>query len=94
MAKYKAVLFAADGDWVTDYKGDTKDEVIEQLANRGSRWFFYPIEGIILDKGGITTASQRVIDMSPPFQYLTGRAIRTVKRELMAIPENDWNEMF
>lgn len=94
MPKYKAVLFAPDGDWVTDCKGDTKDEVIEQLANLGSRWFFYPIEGIILDKSGLTTANQRVIDMAPPFQHLTGRSIRTIKRELMAIPEDDWNSIF
>ena len=87
MVKYKAILFAVDGDWVTDCKGNTKEEVIEQLANKGSRWFFYPFEGIIRDYG-ITTSNQRVVDMAPPLEYLAGKSIRTLKRIIMAIPEN------
>lgn len=47
MEGYKAILFAPDGDWVTDCPGDTIEEVIEQLENLGSRWFFYPFQGII-----------------------------------------------
>lgn len=82
MQKYKAVLFAVDGDWVTDFPGNTKEEVIEQLANKGSRWYFYPLEGVILDKGGITTATQRLIDAAPPIEFLKGKAIRTVRKYL------------
>jgi hypothetical protein len=80
MKTYKAVLFAPDGDWVTDYKGETKDEVVDQLIDRGSRWLFYPLEGIILDKGAITTSRQRVVDMAPPLRFLTGKPIKFISK--------------
>ncbi len=35
-----ALLVAPDGDYVTDYYADTKEEVLEQLKDRGSRWSF------------------------------------------------------
>ena len=79
MKTYKAILFALDGDWVTDYFGKTKDEVLEKLASRGSRWFFYPLEGIILDKGIATTSKQRVIFMnSLSLRFLSGKSIKSV----------------
>ena len=79
---YKGVLFAPDGDWVVDYHGDTKKEVIEQLANRGSKWYFYPLEGVILNKGGLAKSSQRLVDAAPPIELLKGKALKTVKRYL------------
>lgn len=82
MQKYKAVLFALDGDWTVDYPGSTKEEVKEQLANKGSRWYFYPLEGVILDKGGLTTQNQRLVDAAPPIEFLKGKAIKTVRKYL------------
>lgn len=82
MQKYKAVLFALDGDWVVDCSGSTKEEVRERLANKGSRWYFYPLEGIILDKGGLTNRDQRLVDAAPPIEFLKGKAIKTVKKYL------------
>lgn len=89
MPKYKAVLFAPDGDWVTDFRGcDTKKEVIEQLANRGSRCFFYPYDGVIIDKlSAITTAKQRIVDMPPPFSFLIGKSIGTASKYIKASTE-------
>jgi len=79
---YKAVLFSPDGDWVVDYGNcETKEQVIDRLANRGSRWYFFPFEGIILDKGGLTTANQRLLDVAPNLpRELVGKSIKTVKR--------------
>jgi len=94
MIGYKAILFAPDGDWVTDFKKDTKDEVKNALANRGSMWYFYPFEGVILDKSSVTTSSQRVVDMPPPFEHLAGKAIRTVRKYIMAIPEDELKQLF
>ena len=83
MKTYKAVLFAPDGDWVTDFKGNTKDEVMEKLADKGSKWYFYPFEGIILDKGGLTTAKQRLIDIAANLpQELAGKSVKTVSKWL------------
>ena len=86
MKGYKAVLFAQDGDWVTDFRGETKEEVEEQLANRYSRWIFYPFEGIVLDKGSLTSANQRVVDMASPLEHLRGKSIETVSKYLMNRP--------
>jgi hypothetical protein len=41
--KYQAVLFAPDGDYVTDFHDrDTIEEVWEEIADMGSRWIFFP----------------------------------------------------
>ncbi len=51
MTRYKALLVAPDGDYVTDYHGSRSiDEVWVQLAAMGSRWFFYPIRFVVVDK--------------------------------------------
>lgn len=85
MPRYKGVLFATDGGWVTDFEGDTKEEVIEQLANKGSRWYFFPFEGVILDKGSSTTARQRLIDAAQPIEQFKGKSIATVQRFLSGL---------
>jgi hypothetical protein len=86
---YKAVLFSTDGeDWVTDYReSQTIEEVEELLANQGSRWFFYPWHFVIVDHGGLTTDTQRVVSAAWPFEYLKGRMIKTVGRELQEVGE-------
>ena len=90
MKGYKAVLFAPDGDWVTGFKGNTKEEVIDQLGDKGSRWLFYPFEGIILDKGGLTKSTQRLVSIAPNLlSSLTGKAIKTVSKWLESLSENE-----
>ncbi len=80
---YKAVLFAPDGDWVTDCKGDTLEEVYEALGDLGSRWYFYPYSHFIIrDNGAYTTSRQRIVAACEPLEFLQGRAISTVSRFL------------
>jgi len=90
MKRYKAVLFASDGDWVTDFKGNTKEEVMEQLADRGSRWFFYPLEAIIKDNGRLTTAQQRIVDAPEPLDRFIGM---TIKRTSEIIANTELTEL-
>lgn len=92
--KYKAVLFAHDGDWVTDYKGDTKEEVIDQLANGGSRWLFYYLEGIIYDKGDCTSYRQKVLDVSPILpSHMKGKTICGISKWLSSLSDDERYDM-
>lgn len=91
---YKAILFSIDGDWVTDCQEDTIEQVVEQVADLGSRWIFYPLPMIIKDYGGCTMSSQRVVslDCLDPFyqsilQWAQGKSIKTIKRELSSNKE-------
>ena len=61
---YKAILFSSDGeDYVTDYWGtNTVEEVEELLANQGSRWYFYPWEFVIKDRGFVKM-HQRIVSV-------------------------------
>lgn len=86
MEKYKAVLFASDGDWVTDFAGESQDEVQELLADKGSRWFFYPFEAIIRDRGGLTTGRQRLVNALEPLDIFIGKSIRSASRFLADNP--------
>lgn len=85
---YKAILFARDGDWVTDFRErTTKDEVLNELANMGSRWIFYPVQGIIIDRGKLTTQEQVVNNLCEPFDFLNGKRIKTIKKWFLNNPE-------
>jgi len=81
MKSYKAILFAPDGDYVTDYSSDTVEEVIEKLADRGSQWYFYPLEAVIVDRGSVSKR-QRLVDVSPELYGFKGCSIKTVQQAL------------
>ena len=87
---YKAILFSPDGDWVTDCKGLTKEEVWDKVANLGSRWFFYPIPAIIRDYGGCTLSSQRICEVYTEYDssmaWMKGKSIKTISQTLEANP--------
>lgn len=68
---YKAVLFAPDGEWVTDYFSPTKDDVWEKVANMGSRWIFYPIVALAKGHERYTLHSDRIVE--PPTGFGFGR---------------------
>ena len=80
--KYKAILFTVDGDWVTDFSGETIDEVENKLADRGSLWYFYPIEGVMRYTGSLTSPDEKVIKMYPPFDFLSRKTIREISKWL------------
>jgi len=84
---YKAVLFSTDGeDWATDYRGcKTIEEVEERLANQLSRWYFFPWHFVIVDHGRFTTNKQRTVSAPWPFEYLKGRSIKTIGKELQEV---------
>jgi hypothetical protein len=72
--KYQAVLFAPDGDYVTDFHGkDTVREVWDCIADMGSRWVFYPFCCVGTDKTII-----EVWDNGPI--RLKGKRIKTVSK--------------
>lgn len=88
MTTYKAVLFAPDGEWVTDFReSESIADVEEALADMGSRWYFYPFHGVIRDNG-MTTSSQRLVSAAYPFEDMTGRTIRTFGRMIADVPES------
>ncbi len=77
---YKALLFATDGDWVTDCKAETVDEVIERMSNLGSRWFFYPIQCFVIRDNGRVMDNQRIIDACEPFSFLKNKTVGTTRK--------------
>jgi hypothetical protein len=80
---YRAVLFAPDGDWVTDYRRETVEEVWAAIDDGGSRWFFYPIAMVIRD-APIVKGTKRIVDAPDAFGHLTGLSINTVADEIAA----------
>ena len=87
---YKAILFALDGDYVTDFERNTKEEVNKELGNMGSRWFFYPITGIITADGRLINRKRVDFDY-PEMKQLSGLTVRTVQK---FIAKNDLSGMF
>jgi len=74
---YIGLLIALDGEYVTDYQGKTVDEVIKQLANRGSRWYFYPLEAVIKDSR-TPVENRKLIDVAPPLEDFKGKKVKTL----------------
>ena len=82
---YQALLFAPDGDWVTDFEG-TKEEVEEELANKGSKWYFYPFECLI-KKRETFSEDQRIVEAYDPVGFLTGKKIKTALKYFTEHPK-------
>ena len=74
---YTGLLIALDGHYVTDYEGKTVDEVIEKLANRGSRWYFYPFEAVI-KVSNASIENRKLIDVAPPLEDFKGKKVKTL----------------
>lgn len=75
---YKAILFAPDGDYVTDFiNSKTKEEVEEKLENMGSRWFFYPIQFVVTNNNTIVATPYRL-------DFLNKRKLNTVIKWIKA----------
>ena len=70
---YQALLVAPDGEYVFDYRAKTVEEVIEQLCNRGSKWFFYPFEFVVK-----CPAKARSRIVSSPVSSLEGKSVAKI----------------
>ena len=78
--KYKAVLFSPDGeDMVTDYESNSIDEVWELAGNAGSRWFFYPIIGVIRNNN-TNTARNIILDAADEFGFIKNVSVKTAMK--------------
>ena len=81
--KYQALFVAPDGDYVIDYKRGTIQEVIDMMGDRGSRWYFYPFEFVIIaDSKNYRTHSEtlrkRIVDHPYEGHDFKGRTVNTV----------------
>lgn len=94
-ATYKAVLFAPDGEWVTDYRWCASVSVVEAaLADQGSRWIFYPFHGVIRESGSaLTSGRSRLVSVAWPFEHMRGRTVATFGRMLAAMTEAELEEI-
>ena len=84
---YKAILFSLDGEWVTDHKRKTIQEVFDAIANQGSKWIFYPIVAVIVDHGSLTTSNQHLVAVPDELMWWQNRTIRTLARNIRSDPE-------
>ncbi len=82
---FKAVLYAPDGDYVTDFKRDTIEEVEQELCDMGSRWYFYPMP-MIIDENNIIVKSCSMIIESEFDEYI-GKTVKDVQAFIRANPE-------
>ena len=89
MSKYQAILFASDGQFVTDYRDKTKEEVIDCLNNQGSRWYFYPFHAVIVYNGRAKYSRQTLVDVAEPFEFMKGKQVKTFQKFIASIPEDE-----
>ena len=84
---------APDGDYVTDYSADTVEGVEEALADRGSRWVFYPFAVVV--EGGKVSDESRIVSGEDFFgdgfevfggEY-EGQALDSFRRDVVAVCE-------
>ena len=74
---YKAILFASDGEHVTDYYNtETIEQVEEKIENQGSRWFFYPFAAVIKDNNSNIT-NNRILSVPDGLNFLKGKTVKT-----------------
>jgi len=89
MATYKAVLFSVDGDYVTDFPRETIGQVREALADRGSRWYFFPYEGVIRGDTSTILLRRKLVDVAPELEEFKGCYVKTVARVLRELASKE-----
>jgi len=78
---YHATLFHPDGDFVTDFYRDDKQEIWECVADMGSKWVFYPIIVITTDKA--------IVDTTDDMKHWNHKHIKTFHNYLKKRWEED-----
>jgi hypothetical protein len=72
--EYKAILFSPDGEFVTDFKSDSVQDVWEKVCDMGSKWIFYPIVFVATDK--------TISDCPEGLEHLKGKRIKTIQEHI------------
>lgn len=80
MREYKAILFAPDGDYVTDFKSTDKQAIWDLIGDHPSRWIFYPIPFV--------AASSVIVDTPDGLEFLKLKRIETVAKYL----KREWSK--
>lgn len=88
---YKAVLFAPDGAYVTDFRdSESIEDVQVALSEMGSRWIFYPIQTI-------ADESDYLVDAPEEMYILIGLTIKEagqyIKEHAQVVSYNIEHEM-
>jgi len=90
--KYQAILFASDGDFVTDCEGSSIEEVAEKINDLGSRWYFFPLRFIITTRhGSRVSPRQRIVEAPEELEFLKGKTVATVRKQIPDIAEQLYN---
>ena len=79
--RYRAILFALDGEYVTDYDSPSIDEVWEKVDNRGSRWSFYPLVFVIPCGGPLW--NRHIVGTADGLESYKGLQVSTIVHTLM-----------
>jgi hypothetical protein len=84
---YKAVLFASDGEHVTDYHNtETIEQVENKIDNQVSRWFFYPFAAVIKDNNSNIT-NNRILSICDELTSLKGKTVKTARDYIKNNPD-------
>jgi|TARA_R100001530_G_scaffold21901_1_gene17977 hypothetical protein len=77
---YQSIFFSLDGEYITDATGQKSiDGVWDLVNNFGSRWIFYPLPFVIIDKNGVSD-NQLIISACDGFKFLEGCSIKTAQK--------------
>ena len=68
------ICMSFDGDYVTECKNLTIEELWEHSNNIGSKWFFFPFHFIT------TTANKTIVDTPIGLEWLKGKRVKTVSK--------------
>lgn len=80
--KYRAILFAPDGEFVTDYDSPTVEAVWDKVNNQGSRWVFFPLAFVIGADRSSYVGRRRIVDTPEVLESWRGRTVETLRRTL------------
>jgi hypothetical protein len=82
---YTTLCMALDGGFVTDGDFKTKEEAIENSANMGSKWIFYPFHFIV--KKDYEFLNKRILAAGESLEHLEGKTINTARKYIKEYAE-------
>jgi hypothetical protein len=83
---YNAILLSEDGEgMVTDFKRETKEEVLDALADMGSRWYFYPVWMVVTSTQWCDAQQRRnkvILECPDEFSEFRYKKVKTLIQHL------------
>jgi len=86
--KYRSMQISKNGEsYIVDYEANTKAEIWDKVNDQGSRWIFYPLPFVVMNKPNMNFKNMRILSAPDGFEFLENKTIRNAMQWIESNPD-------